>query len=124
MRREKTAKFLADCLSNMPKQTGEIKAVVDAVIAGLTRIANGQEWPEDEALSAYWAAWDLEVAGAGAAAWAMVNAAAWTAWADDWAAAAKAPDWAARAHPDPNAERARQAIVREKLGLNTKQEAD
>ena len=110
MSKEKAAAFLVDCLSNMPPQRGEVQRVVNTVIAGLTRIANGQEWPEGEALKAGWAAtyWSA----AAMAAWAAVRAAP--------SEAAWAADWAARAHPDPDAERARQARVREKLGLNTK----
>lgn len=113
MNREKTAEFLADCLAQMPDQPEHVQRVVDTVIAGLTRIASGQAWPDGEALKAGWAAtyWSA----AAMAAWAAVRAAP--------SEAAWAADWAARAHPDPDAERARQAKVREKLGLNTKQEA-
>jgi hypothetical protein len=125
MSMEKTAAFLADCLGHMPKQTGEIKVAVDTVIAGLKRIAEGGEWPEDEAREAAGAAWAAgEAAGAAdaaywAAAWAAADAAEWAAWAASDAAgwAARAADWAAEAHLDPDAERARQAKVREELGL-------
>ena len=128
----KEALFLADCLGHMPKQTGEIKVAVDTVIAGLKRIAEGGEWPEDEAREAAGAAWAAgEAAGAAwaaywAAAWAAADAAYWAASAASDAAgwAARAADWAAEAHLDPDAERARQAAKREELGLNTKQEAD
>ncbi len=118
MSKQKTAEFLVDCLENIPPQRGEVKAVVNTAIAGLTRIAEGGEWPEDEALdaveAAYWTEyWDADAANA--AYWAANWAAYWAAAEADWAA-----DWAARAHPDPDAERARQAIVREQLGLNTK----
>jgi len=139
MTRQKTAEFLADCLAHMPEQTGKIKAVVNTAIAGLTRIADGGEWPENEALAAADAAW----AAADAAEWPAWDAKAWAAaraayWAAasaaksaDWAAANAAADvaewaaqWASKAHPDPDAERARQKAKREELGLNTKQEAD
>jgi hypothetical protein len=149
----KEALFLADCLGHMPKQTGEIKVAVDTVIAGLKRIAEGGEWPEDEAREAAGAAWAAgeaagaawaagEAAGAawaaywaaawaaGDAAWAAADEAEWSAGDAAWAAsdaagwAARAADWAAEAHLDPDAERARQAAKREELGLNTKQEAD
>ena len=135
MNRAKTAEFLADCLRHIPTQPDEVKVV----IGGLTRIANGGEWPEDEAKAAADAA-------ANAAYWAAARAADWAAaaayaasraafWAEStspsptktafWAtnSAANTAVWAAEAHPDPAKERARQAKVREKLGLNTKQEA-
>jgi len=73
----------------MPKQTGEIKVAVDTVIAGLKRIAEGGEWPEDEAREAAGAAW----AAYGEAAWAAAEAAYWAA---AWAAS-DAAGWAARA---------------------------
>jgi hypothetical protein len=117
-----TAAFSADCLSHMPPQKGEIKIVVDAAKAGLTRIANGQEWPEGEADLAAKAAWAASDAAAWAAAWAAYWAAGWAADAatdEAGMAAYWVAYWAARAHPDPDAERARQAKVRDKLGLNT-----
>ena len=99
----KMAAFLADCLSYMPKRPEQVRRAVDTVIAGLNRIANGGEWPRDEAYAAmaaadaaYWAGWATDAAS---------DAAYWTA------------DWTAEAHPDPDAERARQAKVREDLGL-------
>ncbi len=142
MSMEKTAEFLADCLSHMPPQPEQLQRAVDTVIAGLTRIANGGEWPEEQARAASRAAWAAARAAAWAAAsskldaaWAAaraaVRAAAWAAasskldaaWSKLHAAAALsarwAAAWAAAAHPDPDAERARQAKVREKLGLNT-----
>jgi hypothetical protein len=113
MSRQKKAAFLADCLAHMPKQRPEVKAVVDTVILGLKRIAAGGEWPEDEADAAADAA---DWAAAMAADWAAASAAYWAvanlAWAVD-----RAADYAARTHPDPDKERARQAKVREELGL-------
>jgi len=127
MNREKTAEFMVDCLAHMPDQQEEVQSVVDTAIAGLKRIANGGEWPADEAWAAERAA---GMAAARTAEWAAEWAAARTAeWAAYWAAycsaetADRAADYAARAHPDPDAERARQKAKREELGLNTKQEA-
>jgi len=117
---EKTAEFLADCLSNMPPQKGEVKVVVDTAIDGLKMIAQGREWPAKEASEAAGAAANAAVYGARAA----VRAAWAVTWAADWASATatsgaidRAANWAALAHPDPAKERARQAKVREELGL-------
>lgn len=114
MNREKTtAAFLADCLAHMPEQPDQVQRAVDIAIDGLKRISNGGKWPDDEALAADWAARS-----------AARSAEDWAAWAASWAAAdaayaaTRAPYWAAHAHPDPDAERERQATVREKLGLN------
>jgi hypothetical protein len=112
-KKEKTALFLVDCLAHMPPQPDEVKVV----ISGLKRIADGGEWPKSDALAAADAAYDAAArAAADAADWATAHAAYWAA-----AYAARAADWAAyaaaRAHPDPNAERARQATVRKELGL-------
>ena len=74
MSKEKTAAFLVDCLSNIPKQKGKIKAVVDMVKDGLTHIANGGEWSRDEARAVADAA----------------RAADWPAADADWAAVAAA----------------------------------
>ena len=119
----KEALFLADCLGHMPKQTGEIKVAVDTVIAGLKRIAEGGEWPENAAwaaVDAAWAADEAEWSADWVAAWAAADAGYWAADTAYFAETAdRAADYAARAHPDPDAERARQAKVRDKLGLNT-----
>lgn len=119
MNREKTALFLVDCLAHMPSQPEQLQCVVDTAIAGLKRIADGQDWPEDEARATAWAA--VRAANR-AAAWAAANRA--VTWATDWAAARaasaaanRAAEAAAGAHPDPDEERARQAKVREDLGL-------
>jgi len=122
MSRQKTAAFLVDCLSNMPEQPGEVKAVVNTAIAGVKRIADGGDWPEDEARAAMTAAYAAARAAdeADAAAYSAATAAAWSAdWVANWAAypAYWAADWAAKAHPDPDAERVRQEIVRKELGL-------
>ena len=127
MNREKTALLLADCLAHMPQQPDEVKVV----IAGLKRIAQGGEWPEDEARATADATADAAADAADAAywaAWAAADAAKWAAWAAaDAARAARtadwadwAADWAARAHPNPDKERARQAKVRKEMKLNTK----
>ena len=117
MSRQTTAEFLADCLSHMPDQPEQLQRAVDTVIAGLTRIANGQEWPEEQARAASRAAWTAARAAARAAtsskldaAWSKLHAAA--ALSARWAAA-----WAAEAHPDPDKKRARQAQKRKELGL-------
>ena len=130
-KKEKTALFLVDCLAHMPSQPEQLQCVVDTAIAGLKRIADGQDWPEDEARATAWAA--VRAANR-AATWAAANRAAacavtWAAdgaadraasrAAADWAAwtAAYTGVWAARAHPDPAKERARQAQKRKDLGL-------
>ena len=118
-KKEKTALFLVDCLAHMPPQPDEVKVV----ISGLKRIADGGEWPEGEARAA-------SKAASNAAYWAAANAAYAAYWAADAAAEAAdaaamaaadaaraAADAAARVHPDPDAERARQAKVREEMGL-------
>ena len=117
MSQAKTAEFLADCLSHMPDQPEQLQCVVDTAIAGLKRIADGQDWPEGEAWATAWAAnRAANRAVTWAAAWAAMAAANWA--AADWAAwAARAADWAARAHPDPDAERERQKAVRKELGV-------
>ena len=127
MSREKTAEFLADCLAQMPPQRGEVKVIVDTAIYGLKMIAQGGEWSESEALAAWasnrstWAADEAEWAAYWAAHWAAYWVASCVASFSAQDRVAKwAADWAARAHQDRAAERARQARVREKLGLNTK----
>jgi hypothetical protein len=126
MNRQKTAEFLGDCLTHMPQQRGEVKAVVDTAIDGLKMIAQGGEWPENEAWAAGDAAWaaadEAEWSADWVAAWAAARAASGAAyWAADTAyfaeTADRAADYAARAHPDPDAERARQAKAREEMGL-------
>jgi hypothetical protein len=120
MNRQKMAAFLADCLGHMPDQPEQLQCVVDTVIAVLTRIANGGEWSEGEARAVTWAT-DWAAANRAATWAAAIRAVTWaTDWAAAraaWAAAARAAYWAAEAHPDPAKERARQAKVREDLGL-------
>jgi hypothetical protein len=132
MSRQKKAAFLADCLARMPKQRPEVKAVVDTVILGLKRIANGGQWRIEDAseesataraafvAAAYWGA-SAAYAAARAATLAVYSAsmaaadsadyAEWAEWVD------RAAEYAARAHPDPAKELARQAKVRQELGL-------
>ena len=130
MSKKKTAKFLADCLAHMPDQPEQVQRVVNTTVAGLKLIADGGEWPENEALAACADAWDSTCAAARAvraATWAAraearaatsvaraaaKSAAEWAARATTWAAV-----WAAVSHPDPAKERARQAKVRKELGL-------
>jgi len=122
MTKEKTAEFLADCLEHMPDQPEHLQRVVETVLCGLIHIANGQEWPENEAWAAAYAARTAARAAARAAAywaaaWAARTAAdeAWAADATYWAD--RVADYAARAHPDPDAERARQKARRKELGI-------
>ena len=126
MSKEKTAEFLVDCLAHMPQQPEQLQLIIYTVIAGLTRIANGQEWPRDEARAARTASSTAARASRWAAHWAAYLAAHWAADAPHWAADAAArsaraadwaADWATHAHPDPDAERARQAKVRKELGV-------
>ena len=134
----KKALFLADCLSHMPDQPEHVQSFVDTVISGLNRIASGGEWSMDEAWAA--CAW---VGAASKAASYAARAARTSARAADWETSAaladyeasraasyaaraartadyeayRAADYAASAHPDPTAERARQKVKREELGL-------
>ena len=99
--------FLADTLRHMPPQPANVQAVIDPVIAGMDRLARGEDWPEAaeaaaraEAAACAWAwaeaaaeAWAEAAARAEAAACAEAAAWAW-AWA---AAAARAAEAAARA---------------------------
>lgn len=128
MTKEKTALFLADCLSHMPEQPQLVKCAVNTVIAGLTRITNGQEWPRDEARAAareavrasHWAArethWGARAAVSHWAAYPAARAAVSAARVGDWDVAWVAA-LAVRAHPDPDAERARQKAKKEELGI-------
>jgi hypothetical protein len=88
-------RFLSQTLRDLPPTTAEVQAVVDPVIAGLDRLAKGEEWPMAAAAAA---------ARASAVTWAADWAAAATAaaasavtWAADWAAAATATAAAASA---------------------------
>ena len=74
--------FLAQTLRDVPPTIAEVQAVIDPVIAGLDRLAEGEEWPS----AADWAR--------DAAAWAC-DAATWA--ADAAAASARDVDAAARA---------------------------
>ena len=89
--------FLAQTLRDLPSTTAEVQTVVDLAIAGLDRLAKGEQWPTADA------ARDAALAAAKAADWAATRAVAWAAdaaataaaasaaaraadWADDWAA--------------------------------------
>lgn len=100
--------FLAQTLRDLPSTTAEVQTVVDLAIAGLDRLAKGEQWPtagavRDAALAAAnaaaraadWAASAADWAAPRAVAWAADAAAAWAA-AAGWAAAAAAA-WAAAA---------------------------
>ena len=96
--------FLAAELRSLPRQSVEIQAVIDPVIAGMDLLAGGQEWPEAAAVAAAVAAARAAAAAAGwdAAGWAAkwaVRAAGWDAgWdAARWAAGSDAARWAAGA---------------------------
>jgi hypothetical protein len=87
--------FLSQTLRDLPVVAAEVQAVIDPVIAGLDRLAKGEEWPMAAAAAA---------ARASAVTWAADWAAAATAaaasavtWAADWAAAATATAAAASA---------------------------
>jgi hypothetical protein len=91
--------FLGAMLREVPVESERTRAVVDPVIAGMDRLAAGDDWPGAAAAAdAAWAAAAAE--SAEAAAWAA-EAAAWAADAADAAAAyqaaARAATWAGRA---------------------------
>jgi hypothetical protein len=77
--------FLAAELRSLPPVTPEVQAAIDTVIDGMDLLAEGKEWPEEDADAAAWAA-DR------AAGWAADGATNWAA-----ARAARAAGWAARA---------------------------
>jgi hypothetical protein len=45
--------FLAQILRDLPPQTGDVKAVIDRVIAGMDLLSDGKEWPDAAAYAAY-----------------------------------------------------------------------
>ena len=93
--------FLAAELRSLQPVTPEVQEVIDTVITGIGLLAQGKEWPEEDAWAADWAAsagWAAEAAcwadwAAEAAYWAAraaANAAGWADWAayrTAWAAA-------------------------------------
>jgi len=102
--------FLSQTLRDLPSTTAEVQAVVDLAIAGLDRLAKGEQWPTADA--ARDAALAAALAAAKAADWAATRAVAWAAdaaataaaasaaaraadWADDWAATRAAARYAA-----------------------------
>jgi len=87
--------FLAAELRSLPEQPAEIQAVIDPVIAGMDKLASGQEWPAELAESARVAAGDAGDAGDAAAWWAAAAAAAAACWASG--AAADVAWWASGA---------------------------
>lgn len=61
--------FLAQTLRDLPVVAAEVQAVIDPVIAGLDRLAKGEEWPRAAAAArvAVWAAvWAADAAWAAA----------------------------------------------------------
>jgi regulator of protease activity HflC (stomatin/prohibitin superfamily) len=60
--------FLAAELRSLPPQPADIQAVIDPVIAGIDRLANGQDWPAAYAANAANAAYAAYAATANAAA--------------------------------------------------------
>jgi regulator of protease activity HflC (stomatin/prohibitin superfamily) len=60
--------FLAAELRSLPPQPADIQAVIDPVIAGIDRLANGQDWPAAYAATAANAAYAAYAATANAAA--------------------------------------------------------
>lgn len=89
--------FLAAELRALPQQEADIQAVIDPVIAGMDRLAAGQEWQGADAALAVAAADAARPAtwAAGDATWAARAAALAVAAADDDAAATRAAAWAA-----------------------------
>ena len=94
--------FLAETLEAMPRQSPDLQAVIDTVIAGMRLKAEGKNWPAAAAARAAARAapeWAAEAAEA-AAEWAA-EAAEWAAEAAEGAAeaaaAAAAAEWAAEA---------------------------
>jgi len=116
MSREKTAAFLVGCLSRMAEQTAETKNIK----RHLARLAHGAELQIVDVLTAYLSA--IKAANRPAD-WAAVSAAAWATNCQDKGETGAAAHWSALTHADPAVERNRQATMRQKLGLNTKQEA-
>ncbi len=67
--------FLAAELRSLPPQPADIQEVIDPVIAGMDRLANGQDWPAATAKAAANAAANAAYAYAARAAWAAAYAA-------------------------------------------------
>ena len=76
--------FLSAELRSLPPVTPEVQAAIDTVIDGMDLLAEGKEWPEEDA--------DAAASAASAAAWAAARAADCAA-----ARAARAAGWAASA---------------------------
>jgi len=90
--------FLAQTLRDLPPITAEVQDVVDLVVAGLDRLAEGEEWSSAAARAAAVRACDAAAAMAADAARAAAWAAAWVharvhAWAAARAAARAAAAW-------------------------------
>ena len=81
--------FLAQTLRDLPVVAAEVQAVIDPVIAGLDRLAKGEEWPRAAAAAAAAAAARAAARAAANAATAAGAAAGVAVWAADaaWAAA-------------------------------------
>jgi hypothetical protein len=120
-------RFLAAVMREMQCAPAKVQAVIDPVIAGMDRLARGEDWPEADARAAAkaaWAAWAArDAAGAGAksaaeAALAAAEAALAAAKAADaaWDAAAAEADaawaaWAAELAVRAGVPRARQRDI-------------
>ena len=81
--------FLAQTLRDLPVVAAEVQAVIDPVIAGLDRLAKGEEWPRAAAAAAAAAAARAAARAAANAATAAGAAAGVAVWAADaaWTAA-------------------------------------
>ena len=84
--------FLAAELRSLPPVTPEVQAIIDTVATGMDLLAEGKEWPKEDAIATA-----LSARAAGAAGWAA-SAAGWAASAAEWASSAdKIAGWAASA---------------------------
>ena len=101
--------FLAAELRSLPPVEPEVQAAIDTVIKGMDLLAEGKEWPEEDARAAYWAAYaaaeatrpapQASSAADCAASAAAVRAAASAAyWVAAISAAASAAYWASSAN--------------------------
>lgn len=118
--------FLSQTLRDLPVVAAEVQAVIDPVIAGLDRLAKGEEWPRAAAAAAARAAavraCDAAAAMAADAARAAAWAAAWVharvhAWAAARAAARAAAAWDPARDADAKAADAWDAAIRQQRDL-------
>ena len=120
--------FLSQTLRDLPVVAAEVQAVIDPVIAGLDRLAEGEQWPSADANAAAKAcdpaarACDAAAAMAADAARAAAWAAAWVharvhAWAAARAAARAAAAWDPARDADAKAADAWDAAIRQQRDL-------